>query len=130
MKREIKSLTTRNRNLTEDNRKLRDYLEMILEAIKDFLKTILHIGNDKSKGLATEKIKCYYDRNDFKSNDVYFIARGTSKKNELLRYAGIVNNKYEYEQALKRLNKEGEESAEKFYEMFDEDEKDDLGMSL
>ncbi len=89
LQREVKALTTRNQNLTKENNNLKNYLKAILEAIKHFFRELLQIGNDKTKDRATSEIKEYYDNNDFNSNDVYNISKGTTKEDELFDYAKI-----------------------------------------
>ena len=112
MKREIKALTTRNQNLTKENNNLKDYLKSILEAIKQFFRELLQIGNEKTKELTTNEIKEYYDNKDFDSNDVYDISKGTTKEDELFDYAGVPS----YLKANKKS--------------YDDKEKDDFEMSL
>lgn len=89
MQREIKSLKTRNHNLTEENNNLKSYISTILEAIKRFFRKILLFGNDKSKSDTTREIIEYYDNKDFNSDDVYDISRSTDKEDELFDYANI-----------------------------------------
>lgn len=89
MQKEIKALTTRNQNLTKENNNLKSYLKAILEAIKHFFRKILQIGNEKTKEATTSEIKDYYDNEDFNSNDVYDIAKGTTKEDELFDYAKV-----------------------------------------
>lgn len=88
-KREIKSLKTRNSNLLQENNKLKSYIDTILEVIKKFFRKLLQIGNEPTKEATTSEIKEYYDNNDFNSNDVYDISRGTTKEDELFDYADI-----------------------------------------
>ena len=89
MEREIKALTTRNQNLTQENNKLKTYLQAILEAIKHFFRELLQIGNEKTKEATTSEIKEYYDNEDFDKDDVRYISRGTTKEDELFDYADI-----------------------------------------
>lgn len=89
--REIKSLKTRNNNLLQENKKLKDYINIILEVIKRFFRKLLQIGNEVTKKATTAEIKDYYDNNDFSSNDVYDIAKGTTKEDELFDYAYVPN---------------------------------------
>ena len=49
----------------------------------------MQIGNNKTKEVTTSEIKDYYDNNDFNSNDVYDIAKGTTKEDELFDYARV-----------------------------------------
>lgn len=89
MQKEIKSLKTRNHNLTEENNNLKSYIKAILEAIKNFFRELLQIGNDKTKEAATTEIKDYYDNQDFDMYDVKDISKGTTKEDELFDYAGV-----------------------------------------
>lgn len=88
-KREIKSLKTRNSNLLQENNKLKSYIDTILEVIKKFFRKLLQIGNEPTKEATTTEIKEFYDNNDFNSNDVYDISKGTTKEDELFDYADI-----------------------------------------
>lgn len=47
--REIKSLKTRNSNPLQENNKLRNYIDTILEVIKKFFRKLLQIGNESTK---------------------------------------------------------------------------------
>ena len=87
--REIKSLKTRNNNLLQENNKLKDYINIILEVIKKFFRKLLQIGNEVTKNATITEIKDYYDNNDFSFNDIYDIAKGTSKEDELFDYADV-----------------------------------------
>lgn len=91
LKKEVKSLTTRNQNLTEENNKLRNYIAVILEAIKKFFRKILQFGNEKTKDETTLEVKDYYDNNDFDKDDIRYISKGTTKEDELFDYADIPN---------------------------------------
>lgn len=88
-KREVKSLKTRNSNLLQENNKLKSYIDTILKVIKKFFRKLLQIGNEPTKEATTSEIKEYYDNNDFNSNDVYDISKGTTKEDELFDYADI-----------------------------------------
>lgn len=88
-RREIKSLKTRNSNLLQENNKLRTYIDTILEVIKKFFRKLLQIGNEPTKDATTTEIKEYYDNQDFNSNDIYEIAKNTTKEDELFDYAEI-----------------------------------------
>ena len=102
LQKEVKSLKTRNQNLTKENKQLRDYITIIFEAIKRFLRELLQIGNEKTKERTTGEIKDYYDNQTFDSDDVYDISRGTTKEDELFDYAEIPSymkeNEYEKEE--------------------------------
>ncbi len=89
LQKEVKALTTRNQNLTKENNNLKDYLKAVLKAIKHFFRELLQIGNEKTKDRAASEIKDYYDNEDFDSNDVYDISKGTTKQDELFDYAEV-----------------------------------------
>ena len=89
LKREVKSLVTKNQNLTAENNKLKNYIDVILEAIKKFFRKILQFGNEYAKDETTTEIKEYYDNKDFYMEDVVKISRGTLKQDGLFEYANI-----------------------------------------
>ena len=102
LQKEVKSLKTRNQNLTKENKQLRDYITIIFETIKRFLRELLQIGNEKTKERTTGEIKGYYDNKDLNSDDVYDISKGTTQEDELFDYADIPSymkeNEYEKEE--------------------------------
>ena len=112
LQREVKALTTRNQNLTKENNNLKSYLKAIIDTIKHFFRELLQIGNEKTKNLTTSEIKDYYDNNDFNSEDIYDIAKETTKEDELFDYVGIPS-----------YLKTNEKS-------YDEKDKDDFDISL
>lgn len=89
LQKEIKSLTTRNQNLKKENNNLKLYIESILNTIKKFFRHLLKIGNENIKEATTKEIKNYYDNNDFDTNDVYNISKGTTKEDELFDYSNV-----------------------------------------
>lgn len=89
LQKEIKSLTTRNQNLKKENNNLKLYIESILNTIKKFFRHLLKIGNENTKEATTKEIKNYYDNDDFDTNDVYNISKGTTKEDELFDYSNI-----------------------------------------
>ena len=91
LKREVKSLVTRNQNLTAENNKLKNYIDIILEAIKKFFRKILQFGNEYAKNETTIEVKNYYGSEDFDMEDVIKISRGTTKQDELFDYVNAPN---------------------------------------
>lgn len=89
LQKEIKSLTTRNQNLKKENNNLKLYIESILNTIKKFFRHLLKIGNENTKEATTKEIKNYYDNNNFDTNDVYNISKGTTKEDELFDYSNV-----------------------------------------
>ena len=65
------------------------YIESILNTIKKFFRHLLKIGNENTKEATTKEIKNYYDNNDFDTNDVYNISKGTTKEDELFDYSNV-----------------------------------------
>lgn len=108
LKREVKALTTRNQNLTKENNHLKDYLKTILEAIKDFFRKLLQIGNEPTKEATTTEIKDYYNNQDFDMNDVIKISRGTTKQDELFDYVGAPS----YLKTSKKFNEKEKDDYE------------------
>ena len=105
LKREVKSLVTRNQNLTAENNKLKNYIDVILEAIKKFFRKILQFGNDYAKNETTNEIKEYYDNKDFDMEDVIKISRGTTKEDELFDYVNAPNYYKERVKAVSNYDK-------------------------
>ena len=91
LKREVKSLVTRNQNLTAENKKLKNYIDVILEAIKKFFRKILQFGNEYAKDETTIEVKNYYGNEYFDMEDVIKISRGTTKQDELFDYVNAPN---------------------------------------
>ena len=87
--REITALKIKNHNLTEENNILKSYIKSILEAIKQFFRKMLQLGNENTKEANTSEIKTYYDNENFNDKDIIDISRGTTKEDELFEYADI-----------------------------------------
>ena len=92
IQREVKYLKRQNEELKNENRRLNNYISSLLEAIKQFFRQMLKIGNKEAKNETCSEIKAYYDNNDFEDNDVYEIAKDTDKEDELFEYADINYN--------------------------------------
>ena len=86
IQKEVKILQYKNNQLQKEKDNLISYLKTILRAIKAFFRKLLLTGNEKTKDTTTKEIKQYYDKDDFTKNDVYDIARETTKEDELLDY--------------------------------------------
>ena len=113
LEKENKSLKSRVNKLTKENDNIKARLNAILENIKAFFRKLLQIGNEIIKNTTTSEIKDYYDVKEFDSNDVYHIAKGTTKEDELFDYANIPDH---YKIRKKQYDSELE--------------KDDFGISL
>ena len=86
---EITALKIKNHNLTEENNILKSYIKSILEAIKQFCRKMLQLGNEATKEVTTSEIKAYYDNKNFNDKDIIDVSRGTTKEDELFEYADI-----------------------------------------
>lgn len=86
-KKEVKSLKNKNEELEKENKNLHSFIKFLFDRIKEFFRNILLKGNEKSKDLATQKVKDYYKYGDFQQDDIIDIARGTMKEDELFDYA-------------------------------------------
>ena len=89
IKKEVENLKNKNKKLQEENKNLISYIKSILKAIKCFFRELLQIGNEKTKEATTNKIKDYFDNEDFNQEDVYDIAKETTKEDELFDYADV-----------------------------------------
>ena len=106
LEKENKSLKSRVIKLTKENDNIKARLNAILETIKAFFRKLLQMGNEIIKNATTNEIKDYYDVKEFDSNDVYHIAEGTTKEDELFDYANIPDyykiRKKEYDNELEK----------------------------
>ena len=93
---QIKSLKTQNYNLREENKSLKNIIQMIFDRLKEFLREILRFGNEPAKDSATYEVKYNYGMQNFSQEDIYEISRGTSKEDELFKYADIPSYYKEY----------------------------------
>ena len=89
VKKEVETLKNKNKKLQEENKNLISYIRSMLKGIKYFFRELLQIGNEKTKEVTTNEIKDYFDNEDFNKEDVYDIAKETTKENELFDYADI-----------------------------------------
>ena len=85
---EISYLEKKNKELKEENMNLKHYIEFILDIVKEFFKKMLHIGNDKTKADTANEVKEYYDNDYFNKSDVKYIAKNTTKEDELYNHIG------------------------------------------
>lgn len=86
IQKEVKILQYKNNQLQKEKDNLISYLKAILGMIKDFFRKLLLTGSEKIKDTTTREIKEYYDNENFTKNDVYDIAKETTKEDELLDY--------------------------------------------
>ena len=87
---EIRKLEDKNEELQKENRKLHNFLNVMLQTIKKFFNKLLHIGTEEDKDNVIEEITAYHQLNYYKDSDLHDIADGTSREEEI--------NDYIYEQ--------------------------------
>lgn len=88
-------LKYKNDELQKENRKLKNYLHVILQSLKLFFHRLLKIGVEQDKDNVVNEITSYYGNDLYTSNDLYDIADDTSREEEINDY--IYNKNYEYE---------------------------------
>ena len=89
MKREIKSLITRNQKLKNEIEQLKRKIELIFIKLKEHLRELLQYGNEKIKEIASKQILNYFINDDITKRDVFNISRGTTKEVEICEAAEI-----------------------------------------
>ena len=89
MKREIKSLITRNQNLNNELKELKRKIELIFIKLKEHLRELLQYSNEKIKEIASTQILNYFINDDITKRDVFNISRGTTKEREICEAAEI-----------------------------------------
>lgn len=87
---EIRKLEDKNEELQKKNRRLHNFLNVMLQSIKKFFNKLLHIGTEKDKDNVVDEITAYHQLNYYKDSDLHDIADGTSREEEI--------NDYIYEQ--------------------------------
>ena len=88
-KKEVDNLMKINNELESTIINLKLKIDYLLNQIKQILKDILHIGNDKSKDKVEYKVKTYYDNDTINDDDIIDIASNTDKEHVLFDYADI-----------------------------------------
>ena len=87
---EIRKLEDKNEELQKENRRLHNFLNIMLQSIKKFFNKLLHIGTEKDKNNVVDEITAYHQLNYYQDSDLHDIADGTSREEEI--------NDYIYEQ--------------------------------
>ncbi|MDD2518656.1 MAG: MobV family relaxase [Bacilli bacterium] len=92
---EVNQLKCKNNQLQKENRKLRNFLNVILQSLKQFFHKLLRIGNEQDKDNVVNEITGYYEGDLYTSNDLHDITDDTSKEEEINDY--LYNKNYEYD---------------------------------
>ena len=92
---EVRKLEHKNEELQKENRKLHNFLNVMLQTLKKFFNKILHIGTEKDKDDVVNEITAYHQLNYYKDSDLHDIADGTSREEEINDY--IYEQNYGYD---------------------------------
>ena len=83
---EIKKLEEKNQELRDENRKLHNFLNVMLQAIKKFFNKLLHIGTEKDKDDVVKEITAYHSLDYYNDRDLHDIADNTPREDEINDY--------------------------------------------
>ena len=92
---EIKKLEDKNQELRDENRKLHNFLNVILQTLKKFFNKLLHIGTEKDKNDVFKEITSYHQLDYYNDRDLHDIADGTPREDEINDY--IYEQNYGYD---------------------------------
>lgn len=87
---EVRKLEIKNEELQKENRKLHNFLNVMLQTLKKFFNKLLHIGTEKDKDDVVKEITAYHSLDYYNDRDLHDIADGTPREEEI--------NDYIYEQ--------------------------------
>ncbi len=79
-------LSNRVEKLEHDNNSLKNFIILLLQALKDIFRNILLFGKDKEKDIVITQIKDCYDNNLYNDSDITYITKDTSKEKEMIQY--------------------------------------------
>ena len=82
---EVRKLEHKNEELRNENRKLHNFLNVMLQ-LKKFFNKILHIGTKKDKDDVVKVITAYHILDYYNDNDLHDIADGTPREEEINDY--------------------------------------------
>ena len=87
---EVRKLELKNEELRNENRKLHNFLNVMLQILKKFFNKLLHIGTEKAKYDVVKEITAYHSLDYYNDRDLHDIADETPREEEI--------NDYIYEQ--------------------------------
>lgn len=87
---EVRKLEHKNEELRNENRKLHNFLNVMLQTLKKFFNKLLHIGTEKDKDDVVKEITSYHCFDYYNDRDLHDIVDGTPREEEI--------NDYIYEQ--------------------------------
>lgn len=83
---EVRKLEHKNEELRNENRKLHNFLNVMLQTLKKFFNKLLHIGTEKDKDDVVKEITAYYSLDYYNDKDLHDIADGTPREEEINNY--------------------------------------------
>ena len=92
---EVRKLELKNEELKNENRKLHNFLNVMLQTLKKFFNKLLHIGTEKDKDDVVKEITAYNSLDYYNDRDLHDIADGTPREEELNHY--IYEQNYDYD---------------------------------
>lgn len=92
---EVRKLEHKNEELQKENRKLHNFLNVILQTLKKFFNKLLHIGTEKDKDDVVKEITSYHRLDYYNDRDLHDIADGTPREEEINDY--IYEQNYGYD---------------------------------
>ncbi len=72
--------------LRDENRRLHNFLNVMLQTIKKFFNKLFHIGSEKDKDNVVEEITSYHDLGYYNDRDLHEIADDTPREEEINNY--------------------------------------------
>ena len=92
---EVRKLEHKNKELQKENRKLHNFLNVMLKTLKKFFNKLLHIGTEKDKDDVVKEITAYHSLDYYNDTDLHDIADGTPREDEINDY--IYEQNYGYD---------------------------------
>ena len=92
---EVRKLEHKNEELRNENRKLHNFLNIMLQTLKKFFNKLLHIGTEKDKDDVVKEITAYHSLDYYNDRDLHDIADGTPREDEINDY--IYEQNYSYD---------------------------------
>ena len=94
---EVRKLEHKNEELRNENRKLHNFLNVMLKTLKKFFNKLLHIGTEKDKDDVVKEITAYHSLDYYNDRDLHDIADGTPREEEINDYIYEQNYGYDKE---------------------------------
>lgn len=95
LNREITRLRNKNEELEKENKRLKNFINTILQSLKKLFKKILNIGTENEKDDVIYDVKTYHRLDYYTDSDLRDIADNTPREEEIKDY--IYEQNYSYE---------------------------------